>query len=321
MFVKAIIFFAYLAFAMWMLYGEIGLNRSGTKQGALNEIDVAERNEIKELLKSPLVEAQLKTFESRVAEVVLNSNTMNQKNQSAITERGGSVNLFDDKVASNDERIKRIQVERDAYIDKISSEVKKKYKDRRNAADSESNLISLGVAMPCAALFLCLFSAWVFPIKTPLYKNYGLLGSYFAQLVSSMIIFDAVSLLQGSKLKGAAISIGAFVCIPLGHYLAGLLWMQIQFEWRVWKLERRGAKIIQTGARESITFTSTQEHKVTFEQIPSDWNDAIELVAKERKLGNGTGLGAMVAKKFGKSEAWVSQSVKRRLQTGEVVVN
>lgn len=336
MIIKTLAFIAYILFAAYILYGEIGLNRYGAKQGALNRIDIAEAVEIKATMEFEAVASNVKTYMARMGTIDDNSGTMNEKNKVAIAERGTSVKPYNEKVIGNDNHIGSIQSEYQQYVEGIVAPIKKKYDAQRDEAKKESNLVSLGFAMPCAALFLCLFSAWVYPPGTPLSKNRGLQGSYVAQFMSCVITYDAVLIQQGVWLKAWALSVGAFIAIPTGHYFAGLLWLQIQSEYAAWKANRMEAKIAKRQVAQDAALqakqmeqrearsatlthatTTTQEHKITIEMIPGDFSKAIELVAQERKLGNGDGLGAMVAKKFGKSEAWVSKSVKKLIESGE----
>ena len=235
MIVKFLLFLAYLVFAGYILYGEIGLNSYGAKQGALNRIDQDEKDEIKALLVSPEVMAQLEAFKTRIANLNKNNATKNILNEAATHERGARVKLYDESVTITDRRVDAIQKEQEKFLASKTAPILKRHAERRARVTNDSSLISLGFAMPCAALFLCLFSAWVYPQGTLLYKNYGLLSSFLAQAMSCVITFDAVMIQQGVLFKALALSFGAFVAIPTGHYFAGLLWRQIQAEWQAWR--------------------------------------------------------------------------------------
>lgn len=319
MFMKILIFFAYLLFAVCVLYGEIGLNRYGAKQGALNRIDVDEKVDIDAMLKSDLIRQRLHQDSLRIAKINDNSDTKNTKNKAAIDAGRIDAKLYDESVVNvNDGKISKIQQEQEDYINSLTEPIKKTYEEKRKLIGDESSIASISFAMPCAALFLAIFTAWLVPPGLPLRKNYGLLGSYIAQGASSLITFDAVMIQQGVEYKAAAISIGAFIAIPLGHYLAGLLWRQIQFEWANFRNKKNGVNIAPPPTMPGIvatrTTTTIEEHKITIDMLPEKFDATIDMIVKEKRFGNGIGLQSLAAQKFGKSEAWISQCVKRKMK-------
>lgn len=259
MVVKFLLFLAYLVFAGYILYGEIGLNSYGAKQGALNRIDQAEKIEIETRLSSPEVVAQLTAYKERIANLNANNETKNELNAAAIRERGARVNPFDESLIATDSRVNDIQQEQSKFIAGLTSDTHQRYQERRDAVKGDASLISLGFAMPCAALFLCLFSAWVYPQGTLFKNNLALQSSFLAQGMSCIITFDAVMIQQGVWFKALALSVGAFVAIPTGHYFAGLLWQQIQAEWH----SRKQRKAIEPPKAKLEQHEYTEEESLT----------------------------------------------------------
>lgn len=327
--VKFILFFAYLVFASFVLYGEIGLNSYGIHQGALNRILKDEKAQLDSVMSTPIIRQRLYSDSIRISALTNNSESQNIINKDAVNKKRDRINPFSGEIRANDANVAEIQDSQANFIAKQQEPILAVSKEKKELAQTTANSISLGIAMPCLAVFLCLFSAWLVPAGTRLNRNYGLLGSFLAQGVSSIITFDAVFMQQGQWHKAFFFSFGAFICLPLGHWMAGQVWREIQKEWKEYRFSCLRKKMLKNGdisssmaGKSTVTMqttTTTQEHKITLGMIPNDWVKAIQLVAKERQLGNGSGLGAMVAQKFGKSEAWVSQSVKRLLKNGQLV--
>lgn len=222
--IKIAIFFIYLAFAGYILWGEIELNGYGTAQGALNRIDADERAELAAFRRGELAERRAQT-ENFIAPRLKTIEDMDARNRERIA-RGEPLS----HVKSKDVEVAKIDSARAAdELWRMSREnsITQKYAEQRLRVDS-SSMISLTYVMPCLALFLALFSSWVTSPRFQFIKQYGFPASFVAQGVSCIITFNAIWIQQGSWFRALAFSVGAFFCIPIGHVLAGDLWDALQ---------------------------------------------------------------------------------------------
>lgn len=285
MVIKFLLFIAYLIFAGFVLFGEVGLNSYGTKQGALNQINSREKALLDSVMATPVVKQRLKSDSARISALTGNSESQNAINLAAIDKKRNVINPHDESVRSNDSRVGDILSKQAIFVKEQKQPILDQFKIERELAQATSSTTSLGVAMPCLAIFLSLFSAWLTPIGTPLKQNYGLISSFVAQGASCIITFDAVLMQQNDWLKATAFSAAAFICLPSGHWLAGKLWQSLQMEWSQYRLQKaiiksKGSAKEQVDERveeESITHRRTFRNSKSSIEIPVDLDTAVTL--------------------------------------------
>lgn len=303
-------YFLYITIGI-LLVGEIFLgfffNFQRTEDVVSENIDTA----IRRFHSSDEYAEKKKIMQADVDEIDVLNSQMTEKNNAALSKKGGTANLYVNSKFRADSTKRAIRRDFESWVVRREAEIKAQQRvlSERNSYDNilgVGSSISIGISFYILSLALGIVSGTLlnsinFTFKSiPVETNFTFLWSVVTQFAGSLISQESLHLKTGKDFMAWACAIAFMVGFPLLCKHAGLKGSK-----------RKESELNPVTLTETRTVTTVSHSKTLswpLDQI--GWQQAIDALVKERQLGNGTGMLSKIAKHFDVNKALVHRAVQ-----------
>lgn len=267
---------------------------SNTK--SLSKIQEEQQSEIDAFVNSSEAVKRRAQRDSTLIRIDESSKAKNQRNFFALASSNASTReMYDEKIRQDVDKKSKVMAEYDKWESAAIASIKEKYDEIEFYRAHGSFLADaynwgLGIMTSIIAFFLAAVSPRYYGSR----RYFALGGAIISQMLASLLAFDGIAAKRDELTAYVACAV-FFYAIPAAYHFMS----DVAFSLPHVTVKHPTSK--------------PQHERVEFEISAKGWVQAIQAIATQRKLGNGSGMFMKVQKLYGINRGIVHRQVKRAL--------
>lgn len=283
-----------------LLLGEIFFSYYGSTEKAAELIYRERKQAIAEWSKSADAISRVTKLENDMRQLEESTELKKQRNVMALAERGGTVQLYDDKIRADKAQAAKLRAEYDRWKNEQLAMINSFYNDKSDRLKQDHLAMLQFIVAPLLAIGLAYLSSRQYDKW-----RWALLSfAFVAQFAACTMTYHGAMIKFDDEWIAYSFSVMFFVCAPTVYHFGVIDFV-----------------VSSPMSRHGITFTSTQTSHSLHINLPADWQKAIQLIHREKQLNNGKGMVTAAAMQFYNDEKQayrVTRAVQRFAKTGIV---
>lgn len=276
-----------------MIVGEVLYSFYSNEQNGIESIKAARDADVESFLQSSEAVRRRNSRDRDIEQLDASTDSKQKQNDAALAKSLGKavINVFDDKIRADKKAKQGIMDKYDTWEKERVDTIISDYESRIGAASGLSSNIYLSLTASLLAIGL----SYLATRQGDRWRWIILAGAFLAQLFVSSVIYDGTMLKYGSEAKAFLAAAVFFFCVPLAYHFGIIDYNS--------SLPMSGITLSHSNGKHTTSITVWSQNR-------EGWIKAIIELAKERNLGNGSGMLSEIAEHFQVNKGVVCRAVK-----------